>query len=82
MLAEQKAGLTQVQVAERIGVTQKPVSTLESGYINKFRLPTISAYIHATGAALDVTVTLKGKTHHIAGDHIQAAWTPSTNDPL
>lgn len=68
-----KAELTQVQVADRIGVAQRTVSSLENGDINKSGLPTISAYVTAIGGTLDVTVTLNGQAHHIAGDTTQAA---------
>lgn len=68
-----KAGLTQVQVAERIGVSQHSVSSLESGDINKSGLPTITAYLHAIGATVELIATLDGQAHHIAGDKPQAA---------
>lgn len=69
-----RAGRTQVQVAETIGVTQKSVSAFESGDISKSGLPTITAYLHAIGATMEVVATLNGQTHHIAGDTTQAAY--------
>jgi DNA-binding XRE family transcriptional regulator len=47
-----KAGLTQAEVAEAMGVTQQRVSAIESGSIAE--LATLADYIHALGGELKV----------------------------
>lgn len=47
-----KAGLTQAEVAEAMGVTQQRVSAIESGSVAE--LATLADYIHALGGELKV----------------------------
>ena len=49
--ARQLRGLTQVELAERMGITQGRVSRLESVH-NDRRLDSLVAYLHAVGAEL------------------------------
>jgi len=51
-----QAGLTQEQLAERLGVTQSWVSQIESE--TDVRLSTVSAYIAALGGRLRLSATL------------------------
>ena len=50
-------GLTQAQVAERIGITQPAVAVFERYDANP-TLETISRYAHAIGALITYTVTV------------------------
>lgn len=51
--ARQKAGLTQAQVAERMGVSQPVVAKLEAGRSN-VSINTLQRYAQATGCKLKV----------------------------
>ena len=46
------AGLTQEQVAARIGVSQRQVSKIEHGNLNNSRVGTIRGYMEAVGGSL------------------------------
>lgn len=48
------AGLTQAQLAERIGVSQRQVPKIEHGDLNNSRLGTLRSYIDALGGELEV----------------------------
>lgn len=45
-------GLTQAQVAERIGVGQRQISKIEHGDLNSTRIGTVRAYLEAIGGEL------------------------------
>lgn len=47
-------GLTQVELAERMHVTQPTVSQLEGGEIDRAGLSTIKAYVEALGGTVEV----------------------------
>jgi len=51
--ARQKSGLTQAQVAERMGVKQPVVAKIESGKSN-VSFDTLKRYAHATGCKVKV----------------------------
>jgi len=51
--ARQKAGLTQAQVAERMGVKQPVLAKIEGGRLN-VSIDTLKRYAHATGCKLKV----------------------------
>lgn len=51
--ARQKAGLTQAQVAERMGVKQPVVAKIEGGKSN-VSFDTLKRYAHATGCKVKV----------------------------
>lgn len=48
----QDAGLTQQQVAERIGVSQRQVSKIERGDLDSAKAGTIRGYLEAVGGEL------------------------------
>ena len=48
----EQAGLTQVQLAERIGVGQRQVSKIEQGDLENTRLGTIRSYLEAVGGSM------------------------------
>lgn len=50
----ERAGLTQAQVAERIGVGQRQVSKIENGDLESTRIGTIRGYHEAVGGGLAV----------------------------
>ena len=50
----EEQGLTQVELAERMHVTQPSVSALERGGIDRAGLATIRAYVEALGGTVDV----------------------------
>ncbi|WIY84178.1 helix-turn-helix transcriptional regulator [Propionimicrobium sp. PCR01-08-3] len=50
----EQAGLTQAQLAERIGVGQRQVSKIESGDLDNAKIGTIRRYLEAVGGELTV----------------------------
>ena len=50
----EQAGLTQVQVAERIGVGQRQISKIEHGDLETTKIGTIRSYLEAIGGTLSV----------------------------
>ncbi|MFE5774276.1 helix-turn-helix domain-containing protein [Brachybacterium sp. NPDC056505] len=48
------AGLTQEQLAERIGVSQRQVSKIERGDVENARVATIRRYLEAVGGDLAI----------------------------
>lgn len=50
----EEQGLTQVELAERMHVTQPTVSQLEGGEIDRAGLSTIKAYVEALGGTVEV----------------------------
>jgi len=48
----ERAGLTQAQVAERIGVGQRQVSKIEHGDLENTKIGTIRGYLDAVGGSL------------------------------
>lgn len=50
----EQAGLTQTQVAERIGVGQRQVSKIERGDLESTRVGTIRSYLEAVGGDLSI----------------------------
>ena len=53
--------LTQVELAKRMGVSQKRVSELENGDIDHTQIATLKRYVEALGGVLHVTASLPGK---------------------
>lgn len=56
--AREKAGLTQADVAQRMGITQPAVSKIESGRVSS--LKTLTAYAKALGGEVKVEIAFKG----------------------
>lgn len=50
----EQAGLTQTEVARRIGVGQRQVSKIENGDLENTKLGTISGYLEAVGGSLSL----------------------------
>lgn len=62
----EQAGLTQAELAARIGVGQRQVSKIENGDLDSARVGTIRGYVEAVGGSLELDFVL--------GDHrIQVA---------
>lgn len=57
----EQAGLTQAQLAERIGVGQRQVSKIEHGDIDSAKVSTIRGYLEAVGGDLVL--------EFVSGDH-------------
>ncbi|MEI8083004.1 MAG: helix-turn-helix domain-containing protein [Actinomycetes bacterium] len=62
----EEAGLTQVQLAERMNVTQPSVSALERGEMDKAGLVTIKAYVEALGGTVQIVAQF-GDQHFVIG---------------
>ncbi|TLF75977.1 helix-turn-helix domain-containing protein [Nocardia cyriacigeorgica] len=60
----QAAGLTQVELAELLGLSQARVSKIESGEVSG--IDTIRAYVSALGGTVDVVVTLGDRSWRVA----------------
>lgn len=52
------AGLTQAQLAERIGVGQRQVSKIERGDLDSAKIGTIRSYLEAVGGGLVIEYVL------------------------
>ncbi|MEQ4724107.1 helix-turn-helix transcriptional regulator [Nonomuraea sp. B19D2] len=53
-----RRGLTQQVVAERMGVSQKRVSAIESAMLSNIKVSTLAAYAEALGGSLDVSIDI------------------------
>lgn len=53
----EEQGVTQIQLAERMHVTQPTISALESGDLDRSGIATLKAYVEALGGEVEVTVT-------------------------
>lgn len=62
-LAEQRArlGLTQVQVAERMGVLQEQVSAIERAEPGATEVRTLAGYVEALGGRLEIIADIGGE---------------------
>lgn len=58
--------LTQVRVAEHLDVSQKRVSRIESGDIERIQVDTLRRYVAAIGGKLRVEVEIGEETFRIA----------------
>ncbi|GAA1739119.1 XRE family transcriptional regulator [Isoptericola hypogeus] len=58
--------LTQVQVAEQLAVSQKRVSRIESGDVERTQVDTLRRYVEAIGGKLTVEVEVGDQTFKIA----------------
>lgn len=59
-------GLSQEQLAERMGVSQRRVSAIERGEVDRSEVATIRAYVTALGGELEVMARIDGTTTQIA----------------
>lgn len=50
----EEAGLTQAQLAERIGVGQRQVSKIENGDLDSAKIGTIRRYLQAVGGEMTI----------------------------
>ena len=55
-------GLTQTQVAEKIGVSQRQVSKIEQGDLDNAKMKTIRGYLKAIGAEMSIYAEM-GELH-------------------
>ena len=67
--ARQAAGLTQTQLAERLGVGRSQVAQVERHGYEEYTLTTLRRYVQALGAdfALEVRIRHIQHTEHLAG---------------
>jgi DNA-binding XRE family transcriptional regulator len=62
----QQAGLTQAQVAKRIGTTASAISRYENAEYDRYELRTLQKIVSACGGRLDITLEPGPKTHRAA----------------
>lgn len=62
----EKAGLTQAEVADRIGVGQRQVSKIEHGDLDSAKIGTIRSYLEAVGGGLAVEYVLGDQRVQVA----------------
>lgn len=60
-LVRKRLGITQVELAKRMGVSQIRISQIENGKLESFELGTLIRYIEALGGKLSMSVELDGK---------------------
>ena len=61
-LVRKRLGITQVELAKRMGVSQIRVSQIENGKLESFELGTLIRYVEALGGKLSMSVELDGKS--------------------
>jgi transcriptional regulator with XRE-family HTH domain len=61
-----RLGLTQKVIAERMGVSQKRVSAIETATLHSIQISTLVAYAEALGGHLDVSI-------EVADQHLKIA---------
>ncbi len=59
-------GLSQEQLAERMGVSQRRVSAIERGNVDKSEVATLRSYVTALGGELELVARIDGTTTQIA----------------
>lgn len=62
----EQAGLTQAQLAQRIGVGQRQVSKIEHGDLDNTKLGTIRSYLEAVGGGLALEYVLGDQRIRVA----------------
>jgi DNA-binding XRE family transcriptional regulator len=62
----EQAGLTQAQLAERIGVGQRQVSKIEHGDLDSTKIGTIRSYLEAVGGGLAIEYVLGDQRVRVA----------------
>lgn len=62
----EQAGLTQVQLAERIGVGQRQVSKIEQGDLDSAKVGTIRSYLEAVGGELSLEYVMGDQRMQVA----------------
>ena len=62
----QAAGLTQAQLAKRIGSTASAISRYENADYDRYELRTLQKIVRACGGHLDITMEPGPKTHRAA----------------
>ncbi|UOQ58762.1 helix-turn-helix transcriptional regulator [Leucobacter allii] len=60
------AGLTQAQLAERIGVGQRQVSKIEHGDLDSAKVSTVRGYLEAVGGSLAIEYVLGDQRVQVA----------------
>jgi transcriptional regulator with XRE-family HTH domain len=61
-LLRKSLGVTQVQLAKKLKVSQIRISQIENGKLEKFELGTLNRYVEALGGTLNLGVTVGDKT--------------------
>lgn len=56
-----RAGLSQVELARRLGVSQNRISRLERGLLERVQLDTLRRFVEAVGASLIIDVEVDGQ---------------------
>ncbi len=62
----ERAGLTQAQLADRIGVGQRQVSKIEHGDLDNARIGTIRNYLEAVGGGLSIEYVIGDERVQVA----------------
>lgn len=62
----EQAGLTQAQLAERIGVGQRQVSKIENGDLGNAKVSTIRNYLEAVGGHLSIEYVVGDRRVQVA----------------
>ncbi|NKE59043.1 helix-turn-helix domain-containing protein [Lentzea sp. PSKA42] len=65
-----KVGLTQVDVAERMKVSQARISQLEQGEVDQLEVDTVRRYITALGGTLKIVADIDGVDVNLATSQV------------
>ena len=67
LAARTRAGMTQEQVAERMGTTKSAVSRLEAGGSHSPSVSTLERYARAVGCEVEIRLTPVSRAHDVTG---------------
>lgn len=73
-------GLTQVELAERLGVSQNRVSRLERGEIQRVRIDTLARYVESLGGSLHIEMRVGDAHYPLVVAHEEGVTEPSGAD--
>lgn len=65
-------GLTQVELAERLGVSQNRVSRLERGDIERVRIDTLARYVESLGGSLHIEMRVGDARYPLVVAHSES----------
>ncbi|AVG24150.1 antitoxin, HigA [Pontimonas salivibrio] len=74
-------GLTQVELAGRLGVSQNRVSRLERGEIQRVRIDTLARYVESLGGSLQIEMRVGDAHYPLVVAHEESVTEPSGADP-
>lgn len=73
-------GLSQADLAQRMGVSQRRVSAIERGDLARVEVETVSSFVSALGGVVHLVAEINGETVRITG--VGESQSPGDHSPL